>query len=508
MKSGRQSFLCLLAGTILMLFSNGRWIIPFATWVYPIFFLRLMRMQKPAHGFIFLALASATVNMIIWWKMLPVSISMYFIITGLLMQTFVLAFLADRLLAKRLSSFLSTLIFPAIWCSIEYLSSLNPGKATWTSLAYTQAGDLPLLQFTSVTGIWGISFLITWFASVVNWAWAQNFEWNKIHKGAIIFTGIAATIFLFGTLRLNLFNSASQTIRTASIVQARNIDADLKTCKWTDAKGINQYSDELENNLLEKTQQAARAGAKIVLWQECAGTIPNHEEKEFIKRATAMAAQEKIYLLMTLWSVPEDFPKHLVENKMIIIDQRGEIQSTYIKNNPVPGAEPIVKGTTPLPILQTPYGKIAAAICYDGDFPNFIRNAGKNKTEVMFLPANDWKEIDPLHTHMVIARAVENGCSLVRPAGRGLSVAADNRGRIISSLDYFTTDEQVMYADVPVQHSNTIYAFIGDAFAWLCIAGSLTIVISVIFRRYSVRLSSFYKDGGANQKIKTSLGTR
>jgi apolipoprotein N-acyltransferase len=98
---------------------------------------------------------------------------------------------------------------------------------------------------------------------------------------------------------------------------------------------------------LKKHKQAARAGAKMVLWQECAGTIPNHEEKEFIKRATAMAAQEKIYLLMTLWSVPEDFPKHLVENKMIIIDQRGEIQSTYVKNNPVPGAEPIVKGTLP-----------------------------------------------------------------------------------------------------------------------------------------------------------------
>jgi len=170
-------------------------------------------------------------------------------------------------------------VFPAVWCSLEYLSSLNPGKASWTSLAYTQTTNLPLLQLTSVTGIWGISFLITWFTSVVNWAWAQNFEWNKVRKGAITFTGIAAAIFLFGTLRVNLFNPSAQTIRTASIVQARNIDADLKTCKWTDAKGINEYSDELENNLLEKTQQAARAGAKMVLWQECAGTIPNDHLK-------------------------------------------------------------------------------------------------------------------------------------------------------------------------------------------------------------------------------------
>jgi predicted amidohydrolase len=37
-------------------------------------------------------------------------------------------------------------------------------------------------------------------------------------------------------------------------VQARNIDAELNICKWTDAKGIGKYSDDVENNLLEKTQ--------------------------------------------------------------------------------------------------------------------------------------------------------------------------------------------------------------------------------------------------------------
>jgi apolipoprotein N-acyltransferase len=303
MKSNRQPVFWLLTGAMLMLFSNGRWIIPFATWLYLIFFLRFMRMQKPAQGILFLGLASAFVNMIIWWKMIPAPISMYFIITGLMMQAFVLAFLADRLLTIRLKGVLSTLVFPLIWCSIEYLSSLSPGKASWTSLAYTQAGNLPLLQFTSVTGIWGISFLITWFASVVNWAWAQNFEWNKIRQGAIIFTGVTVAVFLFGILRLNFFNIPSPSIRTASIVQARNINADLKTCKWTDAKGLGQYSNEVENNLLDKTQQAAHAGAKMVVWQECAGTLPIHEEKEFINRATAVAAQEKIYILMSLWSV-------------------------------------------------------------------------------------------------------------------------------------------------------------------------------------------------------------
>src|SRR5437867_1201667 len=111
MKSNRQSFLWLTIGTALMLFSNGRWIIPFTTWLYPIFFLRFMRMQKTARGFIFLVSASAAVNMTIWWKMIPAPISIYFILTGLAFQIGALSFLADRILGTRLNGFISTLVF-------------------------------------------------------------------------------------------------------------------------------------------------------------------------------------------------------------------------------------------------------------------------------------------------------------------------------------------------------------------------------------------------------------
>ena len=76
-------------------------------------------------------------------------------------------------------------------------------------------------------------------------------------------------------------------------MQARNINEDLKTCKWTDAKGINQYSNEVENNLLDKTQQAAQAGAKIILWQESAGFIPKQEENEFVKRAAPFSIKNR-----------------------------------------------------------------------------------------------------------------------------------------------------------------------------------------------------------------------
>ncbi len=64
----------------------------------------------------------------------------------------------------------SYLYFPAAVVTIEYLMSFPPANS-WFSLAYTQYGNLPLMQLFSVTGIWGLSFLIAWFASGLNWAW-------------------------------------------------------------------------------------------------------------------------------------------------------------------------------------------------------------------------------------------------------------------------------------------------------------------------------------------------
>jgi apolipoprotein N-acyltransferase len=355
------------------------------------------------------------------------------------------------------------------------------------------------MQLASVTGIWGISFLITWFASVMNRIWSQNFEWNKIRKSVIVFTTVFAMVMLFGSIRLNFFQPQTSSVLTASIVQPRDINKSLLTCNWTNSISIGNYSTALESNLLEKTLQAAHAGAKIILWQEGAGWLPEQEETAFIERASQLAATEKIYLLMTLWTVPDDYPEHLVENKLIMINPDGTKQFNYIKSHPV-SVEPIVKGDGVIPVVQTQYGRIAAAICFDGDFPNFISAAGRNKTDVLFLPANDWKEVDPLHTNMQITRAIENGFSLVRAAGQGLSVATDNNGKIISSLDYYGTDEQVMYAAIPVRHGFTIYTAIGDAFAWLCITGLLSAIVFVLLKKVPITMEAVY-----SKKIKAGV---
>ena len=59
----------------------------------------------------------------------------------------------------------------------------------------------------------------------------------------------------------------------------------------------------------------------------------------------------------------------------------------------------------------------------------------------------------------------------MREASKGLSIAVDYEGRVLAASDYFTTDQQVMVAYVPMHGVRTIYATIGDLFAWLCMIG-------------------------------------
>jgi apolipoprotein N-acyltransferase len=135
-----------------------------------------------------------------------------------------------------------------------------------------------------------------------------------------------------------------------------------------------------------------------------------------------------------------------------------------------------------VPTVQTPYGRLSNVICNDAEFPGTLRQAGQAGADIMFVPSNDPHAIDPYNTQGTMFRAIENGFSEVRQTSYGLSMAVDYEGNVRASSDYSTTDPQVMVADVPMHGVHTIYAMIGDLFAWLSLAG-LAVLIGVAFAR-------------------------
>ncbi len=494
-KWDRWSFLWLALAAIFILFSNGKWNIPIATWLFMFFALRFWRTQPVKRGFIIYTLVSIIPFYFAWQGVVPLSGISYFIFVVIICLSIALIFLTDRLLAPRLKGFVSTLVFPLAMVTMQYIMTIVSPYGSFGSLAYTQYGNLPLLQILSVTGLSGITFLLAWFASVVNWAWEQQFEWKKVWRGVGTYAGILAVVLLPGGASL-ISPPASDAIRVAAIpaTEIFEMSQDVRDSEQsflsgeiteTELESIRAEFNANIDDLLERSEREARAGAGIVFWSEGAGYVLKEDETALIERGRMLARQEGIYLGMALATLTSG--QRLIENKIVLIEPSGEVAWEYLKARPVPG-EPVVRGDGEILTLDTPYGKIAAAICFDMDFPNLIRQAGEAGVDVMFNLANDWEEVAPLRMRMATFRAIENGFSLVRPTSNGFSVAADYHGRVLAITDYFKSEDPVMIAYVPTKGVTTIYSQIGDLFAWLCMAGLVTAIGWVLVRRKAAKV--------------------
>ena len=481
----RLGYLWLALGTLCSLFAaNGRWGIPLAAWLGPLFLLRFTRTRKPLIGFALAWLASA-VAMLFALSSLQILTPIIIMVCLLFSTILTLPYLLDRLLTPRLilvSGVLASLLFPLSRVAGEYLISFTPAFGSVFSLAYTQYGNLPLLQIISVTGIYGVSFLIAWFASVGNWIWEQGFVWPRIRAVTLLYGGLLALVLLGGSLRLALFPPSSQTVRVAGISAAAStlqkvqdeIGHFYTTQRFTpaDLAQLRTAFAPLDDELLNLSQREASAGAKIIVWPEIGAYTLAADKTGLLERAQTLAREAHIYLEMGL-SVFQ--PPATYYDQAILVDQEGRVDWTYNKTYPAPG-DPEKPGKGIVPVMETLYGRLANVICFDADFPPLMRQAGSQDVDIMLVPSNDWPGIDPWHTQHAVFRAIENGYALVRQASNGLAMTVDDEGQVLAATDYYTTDQQTMIASVPVKGVWTIYAHVGDLFAWLCIAGMLFLV--------------------------------
>jgi apolipoprotein N-acyltransferase len=140
----------------------------FAAWFFLPLLLRFSRLSRPWSGFAWLTLAH---GIVLWFQLdgvIPVPAVEYAITIAFSTVFSALVFLIDRVVAPRLPPVLATLVFPCVLLSMLFVGYRASPFGTWGDIAYTQTGFLLLLQTVSVVGIWGITFLIAWFAAIAN----------------------------------------------------------------------------------------------------------------------------------------------------------------------------------------------------------------------------------------------------------------------------------------------------------------------------------------------------
>jgi apolipoprotein N-acyltransferase len=464
-------------------FANGNRSIPLAAWLFPIFMVRFMRTQGAARALVVGWLALLVPSFVVTWPMLNLEILSgparlgACVLTGL--RCF-LPFAVDRVLSPRVNGFLSSLVLPASWVGLEYVYALGP-EGTWGGLAYTQYGQIALLQLVSVTGIWGLTFLAAWMGGVVNWAWERYFIWTEIRWGAMVFAGFLVLVLLLGGGRAAFQDIAAESVGVAGLTRPAHLPLSLNLSAGQETACLNSTAEQAY--FLEKSVAAARSGARLVIWQEYAVWLRPEDEASFRFRAGEVAAREGIYLITAYGVYPPGGPGAPWKNRLVGYDPTGRELCEYDKSYPSLALEPGVRpGNRRIPIFETPYGRVAAVICTDQEHPGLLSQAGRAGVFLILSASAAWPEVDPLHAHMASFRAIENGACLFKAAGQARSVVYDHLGQVVCRLDHEAGGGGIMPARVPIQQAWTIYPRIGDLFAWLCLL--LLAVLTVgVFRR-------------------------
>ena len=486
---------------------SPKWLLSPLAWIAPALLLVLIAQFKPLKGF-FLAWAVLFLAGLIGnYKVFPFPLLVSAVLTLLISLTNSLPYVFAVWLTRLFPSWTSVAFFPALAVSIEYLNSFS-GGGSLGSLAYTQAEHTALIQLASVTGIWGISFLLYLSSSIIFWVVTMRGTAGDFRKPIGAFAVLLSTVLLYGEVRTSPFLKKPQaTIKVAGITDL-NLEPILTMYRETfnktmvvDPQGLTQTSPELEElnkalvqfverpldpkyagslramdafheRMFQRAQQEVNGGAELIVFSEALMFTIKPLEDSLITKGRKFARANDVKILLTMGSfLPGKITMGAkwIENKAILINEGGEVVYTFLKNKPVPVVEGSVPGDGHIPVAQTAQGRIATSICYDADFPALMRQAGRQKADVLLLPSGDWREISPLHADVARFRAIENGFSLVRPVSGAESIICDQFGRVIARGDFLDEGSRSISASLPVRHVWTLYPRLGDWFAVLCV---------------------------------------
>lgn len=454
----------LLVGMAFLVFANGRYSFVLAPWIAPIFLLNFSRTTKPFKGYVILSLAMGICCQISFWKFSSTNpYDILFYLPLFLGFGTSIPYLIDRLLIGNFQGVVKSLIFPATYTVFEFMyATLSPLGSTGC-LAYTQTEFTSLIQIASITGIYGITFIITWFSSVA-YDVIYIKELKPVKKEIFIYGAVLLLVLTFGGLRL-LIPDSSKTVRVSGL-NVYDLRSEEVRKTWynveNDTTKFQSMCDEILNGLIEGTEKEAKSGSKIVVWSEISPLLLYQDQEKYINKIKIAAKENHVIIVASPCVLSQDLKGRDI-NKLLIINSEGNVILEHIKYG---GAmfDNIIEGNKQLQAVPTSYGKLSGVICWDADFPDIMRQEGRLGTNILFSPAADWKEIDPIHSAPAYFRGIENGMSVLRQTNNGLSFASDSKGRYLAKMDHFTSTNWVTVAQIPTQRSFTLYPYIGDTF--------------------------------------------
>jgi len=375
---------------------------------------------------------------------------------------FMVTVLVFRALVRRGAPWAAAPSVPVMWVTFEFLVARMSPHGTFGDLAYSQADVLPLVQLASLTGLWGVTFLVMAVPAAAAVATCGSLT-PRSRRGIVLATALAVVGALaFGAWRLTR-PGEGDTITVglaASDVAVRRFNTRDRREALSAVEAFVGAIDDL----------AARGAHVVVLPEKLVGVTADYRAD--VERILAdAAARNRVVVIGGLNEIST--PKR---NVALVFGVDGTITGSYLKHHHIPGLEDGYSiGETELLVSRAgaPWG---VAICKDLDFPALGRRYASLGVGLMLVPAWDFVVDAWYHERMAAVRAVESGFALARSARQGLLTLRDDRGRLLAVTRSDAAPVATVTGMVKVRHDATVYARSGDWFAWLNVMATVAVL--------------------------------
>ena len=413
-------------------------------------------------------------------------------------------------LASRRSRALACALAPLLWVTLEFARGHLPIIAfPWNLIGYAASGNLAFVQLTAVTGIYGLSFVVAAYGSLL--AYTVMARTPRAWKTA---AAVTAALIVIGVAGPHLVPRATPH-HVAHLVQTNFPQSESYPANWLQAHA--GELDELERISVNAASRPLDAPA-LVVWPEVPAPF-SLQEAEFAGRMERMARNSRSDILVGVEDWKKDAAgRWIATNSAALLDPSGRRTFTYDKIRLVPFGEYVplrrwltfagrltadISDFTPGseyrvgrlhdgPVVQegssagrSPGDTFGVFICYEAIFPETVRRFAEGGAELLISISNDgWfgRSAAPAqHLMMARVRAVENRRWLLRDTNNGFTVSVDPYGRIVAAL---ATDIRGQL-DAPYDFGTglSLYARWGDWFPWLCIAASVIVLLRALVKR-------------------------
>ncbi len=459
------------------------------------------------YGTFFGALQALIIN---YWHATYSYVTLHVIIIVFIVEFFL--FMAALVPITRLSKRWGWIAVPAAWTVFEYLRSIGILGYPWGLIGASQYGLGPLIQIASITGVWGVGFVVL----LANGAIAWTIMNVKRRLPLSVAAAVVAVSVVFG-----LFWIRDMDRRIAS--NSRQVTVVLLQPNTDPRK--HAYRDNYERSValtaeaLQQVKGQTGSTPDLIVWPESGFPLdlgywaqPNRRNSDWgrlVQEFRTYQASLGTWLLTgsqdhTIRALDSGDEERTNYNSSVLLGPRGQIQRYYHKMHLVPFTEYFPLDEEKFAWLHEIFQKFdisnwglgdertvfnaggirfVTPICFEDVFSDNVRRSVAQDVDIILNISNDYWSLSPVegtqHGLLSLFRAVENQRPVLRSTASGYTVHIDAVGRIRpGSPKAYTPGYVVAGVDLPAERT-TLYARFGDWFPRVCAVGLLAMVLGM-----------------------------